>query len=243
VAITSSFYPDPTTHVEPVRYGRGSNSMGLLETMLVDGGPGGPRWWKLLREVAAHPVDLARMLSVRHWSERTIIVLVMQALDNSLRVVPRRTLFGQRLSTRPGHGPANPRWLPQGHEVARRLAQRIDGMPGGSWADIANIPMTAHIIGGCPIGDSPATGVVDPYQRLYGHRGLHVVDGAAVPANLGVNPSLTITALAERALSFWPNRGEPDSRPPLGHEYRPVPPAPPHRPAVPEGAPGALRLT
>jgi cholesterol oxidase len=115
-------------------------------------------------------------------------------------------------------------------------------MPGGSVGEIFNIPMTAHIIGGCPIGDSAETGVIDAWHRVYGYEGLHVVDGAAVTANLGVNPSLTITAQAERALSFWPNHGEVDPRPELGSDYRPLAPVAPRRPAVPAGAPAALRL-
>ena len=104
------------------------------------------------------------------------------------------------------------------------------------------MPLTAHFIGGCAIGDSPETGVIDPYQRVYGHPGLHVADGAAISANLGVNPSLTITAQAERAMAFWPNKGEPDPRPALGEQYERVQPVAPRSPVVPEGAPGALRL-
>ena len=102
--------------------------------------------------------------------------------------------------------------------------------------------MTAHFLGGCPIGDSADTGVIDPYHRLYGHPDLHVVDGAAISANLGVNPSLTITAQAERAMAMWPNNGDPDPRPPLGDEYRRLEPVAPHAPFVPPGAPAALRL-
>ena len=115
-------------------------------------------------------------------------------------------------------------------------------MAGGTYLDALNIPLTAHFIGGCPIGESADTGVIDPYQRAYGHPGVHVVDGSAITANLGVNPSFTITAQAERAMAFWPNNGEPDSRPPLGHPYRRIPPVAPQRPTVPEDAPGALRL-
>jgi cholesterol oxidase len=101
--------------------------------------------------------------------------------------------------------------------------------------------MTAHFIGGCAIGDSPATGVIDPYQRLYGHPGLHVADGSTLSANLGVNPSLSITAQAERAMSMWPNKGEQDQRPPLGASYQRIAPITPSNPAVPESAPAALR--
>ncbi|CAO5234068.1 hypothetical protein FAGKG844_190078 [Frankia sp. AgKG'84/4] len=102
--------------------------------------------------------------------------------------------------------------------------------------------MTAHILGGAPIGTEPITGVLDPWQRVYGYEGLHVADGAAVSANLGANPSLTITAQAERAMAYWPNRGEPDPRLPLGAPYRRVEPCPPARPAVPAGAVGTYRV-
>src|SRR3954464_8148723 len=122
------------------------------------------------------------------------------------------------------------------------MAAKIGGTPGGNIGEPFGMPLTAHFIGGCAIGDSAETGGIDGYQRVYGHPGLHVADGAAVTANLGVNPSLTITAQAERAMAFWPNKGEADSRPPLGADYRPVPPVPPRRPAVPTGAHGELRL-
>ena len=242
VAITSSFYPDPQTHVEPVRYGRGSNAMGILSTHMTDGGGRVPRWLKWLWQLVRHPLLTRKLLWLRGWSERTIIVLVMQSLDNSLTVRRKRGLFGERLVTKQGHGEPNPTWIPVGNEVTRRVAKRIDGVAGGSVGEIANIPMTAHIIGGCPIGDSPDTGVIDPWHRLYGHEGLHVIDGAAVSANLGVNPSLTITAQAERAMAFWPNKGEADARPSLGAPYRPLPPVAPQRPSVPAGAPAELRL-
>jgi cholesterol oxidase len=179
-------------------------------------------------------VVLLRSLSNRRWSERTIIALVMQTLDNSLTV--RRTRTG-RLTTGPGHGPANPRWIPVGHEVVRRIAAVIGGHPGGSVGDVFDVPMTAHILGGATIGDSPETGVVDAYHRVYGYSGLHVVDGSAVPANLGVNPSLTITALAERAMSYWPRQGEPDPRPAPGEPYQRIAPVPVRRSAVPLDAP------
>ncbi|MEV6631148.1 GMC family oxidoreductase [Actinoplanes sp. NPDC051470] len=239
VAITSSFHPDEDTHIEPVRYGPGSNAMGLLSTMLVDGDGRVPRPLRFLGQALRNPVLFARSLSTRRWSERTIIALVMQTLDNSLTVRMTRT---GRLTTGPGHGPGNPRWIPVGHEAVRRIADRIGGHPGGSVGDIFNTPMTAHILGGATIGDSPETGVVDAYHRVYGYPGLHVVDGSAVPANLGVNPSLTITALAERAVALWPNKGETDVRPAIGEPYRALNPIAPNQPAVPEHAPAALRL-
>jgi cholesterol oxidase len=239
VAITSSFHPDADTHVEPVRYGPGSGAMGLLQTVLVDGDRWRPaRWWStFLRDV---PRNL-RMLSVRRWSERTVIALVMQTLDNSLTVHYGRSWYGRRrLTSTQGHGAPNPRWIPSGHTAVRLLAEEIGGVPGGSWTDVFNMPVTAHILGGAVIGDSPDRGVVDPYHRVFGHPGLHVVDGAAVSANLGVNPALTITAQAERAMSLWPNKGEPDPRPEPGTPYHRIEPVPPRQPAVPRGAPAAL---
>ena len=104
--------------------------------------------------------------------------------------------------------------------MARQLAANIDGNAGGTWGELFNIPMTAHFIGGCAIGADSEHGVIDPYHRVHGHPGLHVVDGSAISANLGVNPSLTITAQAERAFSCWPTKGEPDQRPATGTAYR-----------------------
>ncbi len=122
------------------------------------------------------------------------------------------------------------------------MAKVIGGTPGGNIGEQFNMPLTAHFLGGCAIGDSAETGVIDPYQRVYGHPGLHVADGSAVTANLGVNPSLTITAQAERAMALWPNKGEQDRRPALGSDYRRVDPVAPKAPVVPDSAPGALRL-
>jgi cholesterol oxidase len=251
VAITSSFHPDPDTHVENVRYGKGSNAMGLLGSLLVDGGGRTPRWARFLGQAARRPDQLARTLWVRRWSERTVIGLVMQSLDNSLTVsaTRRRTGPGVKLTSRQGHGVPNPSWIPTGHQAIRRLAQRLQALtgvptdPGGTIGDVADVPMTAHFLGGCVIGDSPERGVVDPYHRVFGYPGLHVVDGSAVSANLGVNPSLTITAQAERAMSLWPNRSQPDARPAQGEDYRRIDAVAPDRPAVPEGAYGALKVT
>ncbi len=240
VAITSSFHPDADTHVEPVRYGKGSNFMGTLQSVLVPGDRRGPRWLAWLRQLATHPVQAGRVLWLRRWSERTVIVLVMQSLDNSLTTFTKRGLFGRKLTSRQGHGKPNPTYIPAGHDVATRLAERIGGMPGGAVAEAFDIPTTAHFIGGCAIGDSAETGVIDPYHRAYGHPGLHVVDGASISANLGVNPSLTITAQAERAMAFWPNHGDTDPRPTVGEPYRRVRPVAPRTPTVPAGAPGEL---
>ena len=252
VAITSSFFTDDVTHVEAVRYGRGANAMALLQTVMTPGAPTSRRWWLALREwgrrMTRRPVDTLRALAPYRWSERTTIALVMQALDNSVTVSLAGRRLGlpwparlRRLTSRQGEGEPNPTWIPSGNAAAALMADELDGVPGGSVGDLVNMPMTAHFLGGCPIGESTDTGVLDPYQRVHGYPTLHVLDGAAVTANLGVNPSLTITAQAERAVSLWPNRGEPDPRPAPGEPYVRLDPVRPAHPAVPSHAPAALR--
>ncbi|MFI2490141.1 GMC oxidoreductase [Promicromonospora kroppenstedtii] len=245
LAITSSFYPNESTHIEPVRYGHGSNVMAALQHILVDGGPF--RFLRWFAEMGKNLRWLPVLMDWRRWSERTVIALVMQAHDNSLTTVTRRSPFGRFMTSRQGTGAPNPSWIPEGHEAVRRMADTmgddgVEGIAGGTIGDPFNIPLTAHILGGCAIGSAADDGVVDPYLRVFGHEGLHVMDGSAVTANLGVNPSLTITAQAERACALWPNADEQDGRPVLGSAYRPVEPVRPVAPVVPEAAPAALRL-
>ncbi|MEP7034773.1 MAG: GMC family oxidoreductase, partial [Actinomycetota bacterium] len=226
VAITSSFHVDHETHVENVRYGKGSNAMGLLATILVEGGGPVPRPVRFLAQCVRHPAAFLRSISVRRWSERTVIALVMQSRDNSLTVsAKRRRGGGIALTSKQGHGEPNPSWIPSGHRAIRQLASRLQErarvpvLPAGSLGEIVDVPLTAHFLGGAVIGSDPSEGVVDPWHRVWNYPGLHVVDGAAVSANPGVNPALTITAQAERAMSFWPNRGGDDPRPPQGASY------------------------
>ncbi|MFI1098235.1 GMC family oxidoreductase N-terminal domain-containing protein [Streptomyces sp. NPDC020917] len=243
VAITSSVHPNDHTHIEPVRYGRGSNSMGSLSTLAAPYRGRVPRWLEFLGNNVRHPVLACRSLITYRWSERTIIGLVMQTSDNSLTTYRKPKGLGRGLLTaRQGHGAPNPTHIPEGAEAARLIAEEIGGFPGSNIGEATERPLTAHFLGGCPIGEDAEHGVIDPYHRLYGHPGIHVVDGAAVSANLGVNPSLTITAQAERAMSLWPNKGEEDPRPAQGEPYRRVEAVPPATPAVPEDAFGALRL-
>ncbi|CAM5552508.1 cholesterol oxidase [Streptomyces avidinii] len=241
VAITSSVHPDADTHIEPVRYGKGSNAMGFMTILQVPYSGHRVRAW--FGRTARHPVQLLRSLSNRRWSERTIIGLVMQSLDNSLTTYRRPGGPGKGLLTaRQGHGAPNPVQIAEATRAATLLAEEINGFAGSNVGELMGTPLTAHFLGGCPIGASPEEGVVDPYHRLYGHPGISVVDGSAVSANLGVNPSLTITAQAERAMSYWPNRGEQDPRPEQGAAYVRLAAVEPARPAVPKEAFGALRL-
>ncbi|MCQ4210595.1 GMC family oxidoreductase N-terminal domain-containing protein [Streptomyces longispororuber] len=237
VAITSSVHPNENTHIENVRYGKGSNLMALICV---------PQYRQNLPKPLAaalaflsHPVLVARTVALRHWSERTIIGLVMQTHDNSLTTgLTRRGA----LTAEQGHGRPNPVHIPEGWQAAGLIAESINGFAGTNLGELLGKPLTAHFLGGCVIGDSERSGVIDPYHRLYGHPGISVVDGSAVSANLGVNPSLTITAQAERAMAYWPNRGESDPRPEQGAPYRELRPVTPKAPAVPAGAHGELRF-
>ncbi|MEV0735060.1 GMC family oxidoreductase [Streptomyces sp. NPDC050549] len=243
VAITSSIHPDENTHIEPVRYGKGSNAMGAGFVLQVPYAEGSSRFLGWLVNVARHPVLMARSLSNRRWSERTIIGLVMQSLDNSLTTYPKPKGVGKGLLlARQGHGSPNPKQIKAASQAASVIAAEVEGFAGSNVGELMGMPLTAHFLGGCPIGSTPETGVIDPYHRLYGHPGISVVDGAAISANLGVNPSLTITAQAERAMSAWPNKGEEDPRPAQGAAYQRLRPVEPRRPAVPSDAFGALRL-
>lgn len=245
VAITSSFHPDEHTHIEPVRYGQGRNVMALLQSVLTTGQGPQARWKTWLSHTWKQRREVWRTYDLKRWSQRTVIALVMQSHDNSLTTYTRTSrLSGRRvLSSGQGLGAPNPTWIPAGNQAVRLMAQVMKGSAHGSIPEQFNRPVTAHFLGGCPIGLTAQDGVIDPWQRVFGHPGLHVLDGAAVCANLGVNPSLTITAQAERALAAWPNRGEPDQRPPLGEgAYHQVMAQAPHHPAVPAHAPAALHL-
>jgi cholesterol oxidase len=233
VAITSAIVPDPETRIEPVRYPPGSNVMGLLATVLVDGGGRVPRQLRYLGEIARRPLAFLRGLSVRRWSQRTVILLVMQTRPSALRVLRRRG----RLTTEQGGDPV-PSYIPIANEAARIAADVIGGDPGSALNEVLlDVPVTAHLIGGACIGSTPEAGVVDAYHRVFGHPGLHVLDGATVSANLGANPSLTIAAQAERALALWPAKGQPDTRPPLGAPYVRLDPVRPVGATIATGAP------
>ena len=242
-AITSSFFPDDHTHVEPVRYGKGSNFKGLLQTVMTDGEKIRDRRKQWLRQVITKPSLLLKILDVRQWSERTVVALIMQNVDSAISVSSKRGLFGFRLTSKNDSLTPNATYIPAANEVARRIAENNGGIAGGHIGDLVNAPFTAHFVGGCVIGESIQTGVIDPYHRVYNYPTLHIVDGASVTANLGVNPSLTITAQAERAFSMWPNKGEKDERPAQNSPYKKVAAVFPVKPFVPKGATGELRVS
>lgn len=237
-AITSSVFPDEDTHIEPVRYGKGSGFMGLMQSVLASGPSGQtPNVFRLLWATFKKFTRLPNFYNLRTWPERTLILLVMQSRDNSLT-----TFWKRRLTSRQGHGEKNPAWVPMGHTVAKQIASDVGGTPGAVVGEPFGIPLTAHFLGGAVIGSNPSEGVIDGYLRAFGQPGLHIVDGSALSANPGVNPSLSIAALAEWAMAHWPNKGEQDLRPALGEAFEVVEPVAPSNPAVGSSAFGALRL-
>jgi cholesterol oxidase len=240
-AITSSFFPDENTHVEPVRYGKGSNLMGLLQTIMTDGFTGKERRRHWLKQVIARPSLLARLINVRHWSEKTVIALVMQDVDSSVTVTGKRGIFGFKLTSKNDSEHPNATYIPAANEAVRHVANEYGGIAGGHVGDLISAPFTAHFVGGCVIGSDAKSGVIDAYHRAFNYPTLHIVDGSTITANLGVNPSLTITAQAERAMSLWPNKGELDKRPSQSEPYKYLQAIKPNDPVVPVGAHGELR--
>ncbi|HEX6153765.1 MAG TPA: GMC family oxidoreductase [Solirubrobacterales bacterium] len=206
VAISGSIYPDPNTHIETVSYGRAGDSMSLLYTLLVGDGTRVTRPLKLLAQILRHPVKFAKVLWPKGWSRRTIILLVMQTLDNAIALRPKQLPGGSvMLQTEQDPEKPNPTFIPVANEAAEWLAERTGGIAQSSLTEaLMNVPTTAHILGGAVIGHGPEDGVVDARQRVFGYENLLVCDGSAVPANVGVNPSLTITALAEHAMAEVP---------------------------------------
>ncbi len=209
VAITSSIYPDPVTHIEPVRYPKGSDLMSLLTTIMPPGGCQQKRRLAWLRQAFAHPLDLLRVHWPFGWAQKTIILLVMQTLENSIQLDQQRHLllpWLKRFVSRPEKDSLKaPDCIPQAQRATEILAELINGLPQNAIGEIfLKKGTTAHILGGCVMGREPASGVIDRYNQVFGHPGLYVVDGSMVPANLGVNPSLTITAMAEHAMSHIP---------------------------------------
>jgi cholesterol oxidase len=210
VAITSSIYPDPNTHIETVTYGDDGDSMHRLYTLLVGDGTRVTRPLKWLVQVLLHPRRLAQVLFPKHYSRRTIIILVMQTLDNAIALRPREGPFGSLwLKTEQDPERPIPTFIPIANQAAEWFAKRTGGIAQSSTTEaLFNIPTTAHILGGAVIAPDPSSGVIDARQRVYGYENLLVCDGSAIPANVGVNPSLTITALAEHAMSHVPIAGE-----------------------------------
>lgn len=215
VAIGSGIYIDEHTHIEAVRYPAGSNTMSLLSTLLTKGHPGPGRialWiWNVLKSAVLHPVRTYRVMSPRNWASECIILLCMQALDAHIDMAWKRPWFWPFRKMLVSRGEKVPTFIPAANEFAEKFARQTGGVAMSMLPEILfNVPGTAHCLGGCVIADSPERGVVDYRNRVFGYKNMYVCDGSVVAANLGVNPSLTITALAERAMGFIPPRSEND---------------------------------
>lgn len=238
VGITSGVWPDPETSIEPNSFGIGSNALGLLLNWHQEGHQDHP-FASLAKEVVEHPEKVFAPLDVYKWSERTTVLLCMQTKDNFIDLYWKDGI----LRSKEGTGEPVHVHIPEVEQFADRVAEVMGARQEALIFEHINKAASAHFIGGITIGETPDQGAIDPYQRAFGYPGLHVIDGSVMPANPGVNPSLMITSLAERAMSFWPNKGEEDPRPSLGSGYKRVKPIAPHKPYVPAGAPGELRLT
>jgi cholesterol oxidase len=213
VAITASAYPDPNTHIETVTYGGGADSQSLLFWLLTEAGRRGTQPAHFLFNLLRHPRRALAAARIRDWSRRTVVLLAMQTLDNAIRLRVRWRLPNGNvvLTTEQNPEKPNPDKVFGAYRAAEWFERRLRGVSQATFNEtLLSVPTTAHMLGGAVIGESPARGVIDASHRVFGYRNLLVCDGAAVPANIGVNPSLTITAMAERALAQMPHAA-PDS--------------------------------
>jgi cholesterol oxidase len=213
IAIGSGVYIDEHTHIETVRYPAGSDAIGLLATVLTSGRAGWRRilLWigNIIAAVVRHPIRTIRCLHPFGFARETMILLCMQAIDAHIEMRLGRPWFWPFKKILMSRGQKVPTFIPEANEFARKVAQVAGGTAMSMVTEILfNVPGTAHILGGCPMGASADEGVVDARHRVFGYENLYVCDGSVISANLGVNPSLTITALAERAMSFIPPAGK-----------------------------------
>jgi len=209
IAIGSGIYIDEHTHIEAVRYPSGSDTMGLLTTMLTDGRPGVRRialWLKnVVGHLLRHPLKALRFSQPVGWAREAVILLCMQAVEGHIEMCWQRPWFWPFHKMLVSRGDKVPTYIPRANDFARKFAQIAGGTGMSTLPEILlDVPGTAHCIGGCVIAGSPDRGVVDERHRVFGYHNLYICDGSVIAANLGVNPSLTITALAERAMSFIP---------------------------------------
>ncbi len=208
IAISSYFNPDNHTHIEIVKYNNDSGAMGRLGTLATGEGNGFVRTTKLILQIIKHPTDFLKLsFNFKKWGENSIIFLVMQSLDNSMRMIWKKGFFGSGMAFRNDKASKVPAYIPIGQEVMFRYAKKVKGIAANVLPEILmNMPMTAHILGGCPMGANDKEGVVNKNFEVFNYPNLYVLDGSIIPCNLGVNPSLTITSLSEYAMSLIPDK-------------------------------------
>lgn len=201
---------DQKTQIEFLTYGRHADLMGLMYTVLVGKGNRVTRPMKWLARIASQPLQWLKTLWPVGWSRHMVTLLVMQALDNGIALRPRKRWLGRgyRLVTEQNRDKPNPTFIEVANQAAEWLARRTGGIAQSNVLEaLADIPTTAHVLGGAVVGADVSSGVIDKQLRVFGYENLLVCDGAAIPANPGVNPALTITALAEHAMTQIPTRG------------------------------------
>jgi cholesterol oxidase len=208
LAITSGFNPDPRTNVEIVKYPDNSNAMKWFFGLSVEGADTSlKRSWRLIKKTVRHPLLFLRTIFNFRWSSNLVIFLVMQTVDNAMKMVWKKTLFGGKIKIDNSGQKKVPAYIPIGQEVMERYAGKINGISQNILLEVLfNRPTTAHIMGGCPMSDSPETGMVDKNLKVLGYPDFYITDGSVIQGNLGVNPSLTITALAEYAMDNIPGK-------------------------------------
>ena len=206
VAISSVFKPDPHTHVEIVKYPDNSNAMKWFFGLSVEGATSSlHRFWKLSVKTISHPLLFLRTVFNFRWSSNLVIIMVMQTIDNAMRMVWKRTLFGGKMKIDNSGHKKVPAYIPVGQEVMERYAKKVKGIPQNILLEVFfNRPTTAHILGGCPMSDSPETGMVDKNFKVFGYPNFYITDGSVIQGNIGVNPSLSIMAMAEYAMNNVP---------------------------------------
>ncbi|MGC1389624.1 MAG: GMC family oxidoreductase [Bacteroidales bacterium] len=208
LAITSVFSPDPFTHVEIVKYPDNSNAMKWFFGLSVAGAKtSAGRSWRLFLKTITHPRMFLKTVFNFTWSTRTVIFLVMQTTDNAMKMVWKKGIFGGKMKIDNRGNKKVPAFIPVGQEVMERYAKKVAGIPQNILFEVFfNRPTTAHILGGCPMSDSIETGVVDKHLKVHGYPGFYITDGSVIQGNIGVNPSLTITAMAEYSMTGIPSK-------------------------------------
>ena len=210
IAISAGFHPDENTKIEMCRYGKGQDAMWRLATLMTNGKSTIPSGIQLIFKIIRHPIHFLTTLWPFGWAKKATIVLVMQNINSHLKLdytkkwwrLGKRSLNSKLESKTPIPGK-----IPIGEKVTQSIAEKTGGFPAASIPNsIFNLPTTAHILGGCKIGKNIDLGVIDENLEVFNYPGMYIIDGSSVPANLGVNPSLTITALSEYAMSKFPEK-------------------------------------
>jgi len=209
VAISSGLFVSENTHIEVVRYPKGSSVMNSLTTLLVDKEGDKSRTWQLILKILRHPLKFLSNFIPYGWAKRSVILLVMQTLHNRMELLRKRKWWSpfRKVLTSKSTGTKIPAYIREANEAARFMAKKIDGIPQSAITEVLfDMPVSAHILGGCVMGKDNTKGVTDKYHKVFGYENMYVIDGSIIPANLGVNPSLTITAMAERAMNYIPEK-------------------------------------